>query len=139
VYLWDNGDTQASSVRVLDEGSYTLTVTAGNCTFGEVSDTHLLAIGPEATFTSNTPILVGETAVFTPTVTGSGPLTYLWDFGDGITSTLEAPTHLYAASGTYEVTLTVTNSFGSDTYIAEFVVNTPQPPVVFTFLALVVK
>jgi len=33
-------------------------------------------------------------------------LTYLWNFGDGQTSTDENPTHTYAALGTYNVTLT---------------------------------
>jgi subtilisin-like proprotein convertase family protein len=100
--------------------------------------TTVVGIAPEATFASNTPVTVGELASFTPTVAGTGPFEYLWDFGDGVTSTLEAPTHLYAATGTYTVTLTVTSEWGSDTYTAEFVV-IPAPPVTFTFLALVIK
>ena len=35
---------------------------------------------------------------------------YLWDFGDGSTSTATDPTHTYAAAGNYTVTLTATNS-----------------------------
>lgn len=42
------------------------------------------------------------------------PTGWLWDFGDGNTSTLQNPTHTYAASGTYTVTLTTTNAFGND-------------------------
>ena len=43
----------------------------------------------------------------------SGPITsYLWDFGDGNTSTLQNPQHTYAASGTYTVTLIVTSADG---------------------------
>jgi gliding motility-associated-like protein len=38
--------------------------------------------------------------------------TYLWDFGDGTTETLANPTHIYPNPGTYDVTLTVTNSTG---------------------------
>jgi gliding motility-associated-like protein len=38
--------------------------------------------------------------------------TYLWDFGDGTTSGLSAPTHLYENPGNYDITLTVTNSTG---------------------------
>lgn len=40
---------------------------------------------------------------------------YLWNFGDGNTSTLANPSHQYATPGNYNVTLTVTNSCGSDT------------------------
>ncbi len=47
--------------------------------------------------------------------TGSAALTYLWDFGDGTTSGEQNPTHLYNSAGTYTVTLTVTNSYGSNT------------------------
>ncbi|MBK8561865.1 MAG: choice-of-anchor B family protein [Saprospiraceae bacterium] len=39
--------------------------------------------------------------------------TYAWDFGDGITQVdIESPTHEYAAPGSYQVTLTVTNECG---------------------------
>jgi PKD repeat protein len=50
------------------------------------------------------------TASFTATVSSTLPVAYLWAFGDGITSTLPAPTHTYAAYGAYPVTLTVTNA-----------------------------
>lgn len=42
----------------------------------------------------------------------TGATTYFWDFGDGNTSTLSNPTHIYASNGTYLTTLTVTNSIG---------------------------
>jgi PKD repeat protein len=35
-----------------------------------------------------------------------------WDFGDGGTGTGAAPQHYYTASGSYNVTLTVTTEFG---------------------------
>ena len=37
---------------------------------------------------------------------------YAWDFGDDGTSTEESPTHVFAAEGTYTVTLTATNAKG---------------------------
>lgn len=40
---------------------------------------------------------------------------WLWDFGDGTTSTDQNPEHLYIEYGTYTVTLTVSNEYGSDT------------------------
>ncbi len=36
----------------------------------------------------------------------------VWDFGDGSTSNLESPSHVYAVAGTYNVTLTVTDDDG---------------------------
>ncbi len=42
------------------------------------------------------------------------PQSWLWDFGDGNTSTMQNPTHTYTTSGTYTVTLTVSNTLGSD-------------------------
>lgn len=41
---------------------------------------------------------------------GTGPLSYLWLFGDGGASTEPAPVHDYTASGRYTVTLTVYGS-----------------------------
>lgn len=41
--------------------------------------------------------------------------TYLWEFGDGETSTMENPTHSYALPGTYTVTLSCSGPGGEDT------------------------
>ena len=47
--------------------------------------------------------------------TGSTPLTYAWEFGDGATSTEQNPKHTYIRKGLYTVKLTVTNFYGSST------------------------
>lgn len=44
---------------------------------------------------------------------GTPPFSYSWDFGDGNTSSLQAPTHVYAANGVYAVLLTITDSKGN--------------------------
>jgi PKD repeat protein len=36
-----------------------------------------------------------------------------WDFGDGSTSSVQSPTHTYAAAGTRLVTITVTDDLGA--------------------------
>lgn len=45
----------------------------------------------------------------------NNPTSWLWNFGDGTTSVLKNPSHTYASSGTYSVSLTATNSIGSNT------------------------
>lgn len=75
---------------------------------------------PTASFTAlpvggNTPL----TVTFTNTSTNS-PVSYLWDFGDGTTSTAANPTHVYtnstpASTTTYTVSLTATNNGGNNT------------------------
>jgi immune inhibitor A len=51
---------------------------------------------------------------FTNLSTGLGPQTYLWDFGDGVTSTLTNPVHTFNTGGDHTVTLTVQTPNGSD-------------------------
>lgn len=58
----------------------------------------------------------------------AGADSYLWDFGDGNTSTADNPTHAYSSSGEYEVSLTATNECGSDVLvIAVAIVQQPVP------------
>lgn len=70
---------------------------------------------PTANFTASpTEGLAPLAVVFTNT--SSGDYTgSLWDFGDGVTSTLENPTHTYSLPGAYTVTLTVGGLGGQDT------------------------
>ena len=61
---------------------------------------------------------------------GSGAATYAWDFGDGSTGNTASPAHVYAASGTYYVCLTVTDTVGggcSNTHCDSVRVFTPAP------------
>lgn len=46
---------------------------------------------------------------------GSTPMTREWDFGDGTTSSEQNPEHTYLRRGTYTVSLTVKNAYGTST------------------------
>lgn len=55
--------------------------------------------------------------------------TYLWNFGDGSTSTLQNPTHSYTSIGNKTVTLTVINNCGQSgvTTMTVSITNVPPP------------
>ncbi|MFZ4549240.1 MAG: PKD domain-containing protein, partial [Bacteroidales bacterium] len=52
---------------------------------------------------------------------------WLWDFGDGFTSSLQTPEHVYAAPGSYQVTLTITDTAGCSNGITKGVIIIPKP------------
>lgn len=66
----------------------------------------------------------------------TGGTSYLWDFGDGNTSTQLSPSHTYAAFGTYTVCLISTNTCGSDTICIPVTVNCPAPTAAYSYTAL---
>lgn len=78
---------------------------------------------PTADFTSSQSF-GSMTVDFTDASTGL-PQTWSWDFGDGTSSTEQSPSHNYATPNTYSVSLTVTNTAGSDTKTQSVVVNPP--------------
>ncbi len=80
---------------------------------------------PVADYSSSTTNL---TVLFTDNSTNT-PTSWLWDFGDGNTSTMQNPSHTYTVSGNYVVCLTATNSCGSDSSCANISVTCPAPSV----------
>ena len=81
---------------------------------------------PKATFTINTATQChgGNNFIFTNTTpTINGPVSYLWNFGDGTTSATVSPSHIYLATGNYTVKLVATGSQCTDSTTANVVVN----------------
>ena len=72
------------------------------------------AAAPSANFTANTTNGVGPVTVqFNDTSTGN-VTSWNWNFGDNATSTQQNPIHTYTALGAHNVTLSVSNSDGSN-------------------------
>jgi PKD repeat protein len=85
---------------------------------------------PVASFTmSSSSVLIDEVVSFTNTSTDAS--TYTWDFGDGTSSTVESPTHVYTNAGTFNVQLTAVGEGGSNTVSKSITVNYPEPVAAF--------
>ncbi len=117
------------------EVSLTVTNSAGSDTETKSNYITVNVAPPNAAFTENATIVYeGESVMFTDQSTNN-PTSWSWIFGGGdpSTSTAQNPSVVYNTAGTYDVSLTVANSVGSDTETktAHITVN---PPVTCTNL-----
>ena len=121
-YLWDFGDGTTSTERnprhTFDkEGTYTASLTVTDSKGNPVvSSAAVTASCPAVTATAAGNPLTGQAPLivtFEGNATGGcPPLTYVWEFGDGGTSTEQNPSHEFPAEGNYTATLTVTDAKG---------------------------
>ena len=112
-YAWDTGDNTASIT--VSQGTYSVTATDASGCVSTDNVTVTQSSTPVADFTV-VDACAGTAVTFTDATTiATGALTaWAWDFGDGGTSTLQNPTHIYAAPGAYNVTLTASSGNCSD-------------------------
>lgn len=111
-YMWSNNAT-TQSITVSAAGTYNVTTTNANaCNGVGQSDDVTIVVTPQPTATAGVPSINGTIVTFTNS--SSDATSYSWDFGDFSTSSATAPTHAYAANGSYTVTLTAINGNCSD-------------------------
>lgn len=117
-------------------GSYTgtnlpnggsVTANSGSITIQQITDIQVVKAGFIASWQCTMPsippainFVANDTVNCTGVVSFSdrslnGPTTWLWDFGDGKTSTAKNPVHTYVNNGYYTVQLTALNAYGSNT------------------------
>ncbi len=125
-YFWDFGDgstdqgaskQQAShTYNFVQNASVSLTVTNSHGCFNTAQKSNVVQVVPgvKAAFSADktTVCAVTDAVRFINSSTGSGALTYSWDFGDGKTSTEKEPVYTYGKKGVYTVKLTVKSPDG---------------------------
>ena len=109
--LWDFGDGISSNQTTPTHayalpGTYTVTLRASN-TLGFDTLSKQVTVNPLiAKFgISQDTVQLNDTAYFSDSTVGS--VTWIWDFGDGNSSTQQNPSHVYTAQGIFTVRLTV--------------------------------
>jgi PKD repeat protein len=125
--------SQTGLVTSVATGATTITFT--NAATG-CQSTVLLTVNtlPLVDFTfNNDNTCSGTDILFTPSVTGEGPFTYFWEFGDGQTSTSANPLHAFSSTGcataNFTVELTVTDLSGCSRSVTHQVVVIQAPHV----------
>lgn len=143
-YIWDFGDgsigTGVTPEHIYETpGSYTVTLTATHPSLGPLSETKvnfIVATAPvPVPLFSAVPVTGFEPLEVTFTNESTGfPDEFLWDFGDGTTSTEENPVHIYDTAGVFDVTLTASNGTGSATSAPVTIDVQPVPDLVADFI-----
>lgn len=139
-YAWDFGDSNTSTLtdpantyNALGGYNVSLTVVQGACSDTEVKPNYIGIQNVVADFSAdNLTVCAGEIVTFSNL---SFPLssTQSWDFGDGGTSTATNPTHIYAAAGTYDVTL-IEGAIGCQSTVTKnsYITVAPSPSAGFS-------
>jgi len=127
-YLWQDGSTNRTFI-VEETGDYTVTgINKSGCKASDV--VHVTVFDPA--FSQNYDVASDahpDISFFNET---ERSVSFLWDFGDGETSTDENPVHHYKTIGEYKVVLQATSDFGcvgttsSVVKIIPFTLSTPN-------------
>lgn len=137
-WLWNFGNGQTStaqnpSVTYVAPGVYSVSLTVKNASSSDIEQklNYIVVDTVRAQFSSQVAGCIPLVDTFTDqSVGGSGTIvSWLWNFGDGTTSTVQNPIHTYNNQGTYTVSLTVKNSKGcSNTLSVDTLIHTGTKP-----------
>lgn len=113
-------------------GTYTVTLlvsNTGGCT-DTITKPVVIYTLPTVDFTIE-PGCVNDSTHFISSTFVDPTATRIWNFGDGFTSTEDDPYHVYAAAGSYNVVLTITDTSGCDNQIMHVAIVTLPPTAFF--------
>ena len=106
------------NVSVVQNGVYTVVASIGGCT---ATGSFTLETSPmqiQANYLVDNDTTTNLSLKFVD-LSEPTPISYYWDFGDGMFDTLPSPTHTYLVVDTYQTSLTVSNGFCISTYAKE--------------------
>jgi gliding motility-associated-like protein len=119
-------------------GSYqvSLTVTSSTGCTNTISKAITIGTPPAVNFVS-VPGCISDSTQFTSSifVNAAALTTWLWEFGDGGTSSEIDPYHIYTLAGSYIVTLTVTDTAGCTNSVTHQALITPAPVAFYSYAA----
>ena len=130
--FWDFGDGSSSNMnygnhQYVMSGNYFVTLIVSNNCGSDTATFNIVVKNGVTAMLNTTNVCSGSAATFTDLSTGT-PANWLWNFGDGNTSTAQNPVHTYLSTGTYNVTLSVSDGVGcSDTTSGTISVLTTAP------------
>jgi len=139
-YSWNFGDGTSSSTQnpshtYSTAGDYTATLTVTDSASSQDSESvtinastppsPLVASLVASPTSGQVPLSVNFTG---GAIGGSPPYTYSWNFGDGVSSSSQNPSHTYSTAGNYTATLTVTDN-ASNQDIESVTISTSAPPL----------
>lgn len=130
-YNWNPFGGAQGTANGLPAGTYTCTVTDANGCTASQSVTLGTAVTLNSDFTFGN-VCDGVPVVFADQTTGSTIVSWDWDFGDGNSSSVGAPSHTYAGPGTYTVSLVATSVEGCSDSIQYNVTIHPNPVADFS-------
>jgi len=139
-WYWEFGDMGTSTLQnpthtYLGWGMYltTLIVTGGGCS-DTIMDTVTVYPLPVVNFVSDT-VCFGDTTSFTDLsfIPAGSISNWYWNFGDGNTSSLQNPIHLFSSAGNFIVTLTATSNYGCVSSVMLYAVVYPLPTAAFNY------
>ncbi len=95
--------------------------------FDDISVTGYAGAAPVAAFSGTPTEGLAPLAVQFTDASTNMPTAWSWTFGDGGTSTAQSPSHSYATAGSYTVSLTASNAYGSDPETKTAYITVTQP------------
>jgi PKD repeat protein len=140
-YAWNFGDgATASGVTATHTyavtGTYSVTLTLTDDVGAVSTLTKSVSAAPNqapiAAFSAAMNLQTLSVDASTSTDPEAGPLTYAWNFGDGTSATGVTATHTYAGTGSFTVTLTVTDNGGLTATTSRQVASNLAPTAAFT-------